>query len=85
MTYLDVLPFHWDPVAVSDADIFTAIREWRNKQLALSDWTQLSDAPCDKITWAAYRQQLRDLPSQNEDPRLIILPASPLEASVIAP
>jgi len=40
------------------------IKLWRNAQLASSDWTQLSDAPTDKVAWAAYRQALRDLPAQ---------------------
>ena len=40
------------------------IKLWRNTQLALSDWTQLPDAPTDKTAWAEYRQALRDLPAQ---------------------
>ena len=37
------------------------IRSWRNRQLVLSDWTQLPDAPADSSEWASYRQQLRDI------------------------
>jgi hypothetical protein len=40
------------------------IKNWRNYQLAASDWTQLPDAPVDKAAWATYRQALRDLPAQ---------------------
>jgi hypothetical protein len=40
------------------------IKLWRNNQLAVSDWTQLPDAPVDKAAWATYRQALRDLPAQ---------------------
>jgi hypothetical protein len=40
------------------------IKLWRNAQLAVSDWTQLADAPVDKAAWATYRQALRDLPAQ---------------------
>lgn len=40
------------------------IKLWRNAQLAVSDWTQLADAPVDKAAWASYRQALRDLPAQ---------------------
>ena len=40
------------------------IKLWRNAQLAISDWTQLPDAPVDKAAWATYRQALRDLPAQ---------------------
>ena len=40
------------------------IKLWRNAQLTASDWTQLPDAPVDKVKWATYRQALRDLPAQ---------------------
>ena len=40
------------------------IRLWRNSELTVSDWTMHTDAPTDKIAWAAYRQALRDLPAQ---------------------
>ena len=38
------------------------VRAQRDRLLAASDWTQLADAPVDKAPWAAYRQELRDLP-----------------------
>jgi hypothetical protein len=40
------------------------IRNWRNYELARTDWTQVADAPVDKAAWATYRQALRDLPVQ---------------------
>jgi hypothetical protein len=40
------------------------IRNWRNYELARTDWTQVDDAPVDKAAWAIYRQALRDLPAQ---------------------
>ena len=40
------------------------IRLWRNAELAKTDWTQVADAPVDKVIWATYRQALRDLPEQ---------------------
>jgi len=40
------------------------IRQWRNAELAASDWTQLEDSKADKAEWATYRQLLRDLPAQ---------------------
>lgn len=36
-------------------------RNWRAIELAQCDFTQLSDSPSNKETWATYRQQLRDL------------------------
>ena len=40
------------------------IKLWRNAELIASDWRMHTDAPTDKIAWAAYRQALRDLPAQ---------------------
>lgn len=44
------------------------VRNDRNAKLLSCDWTQLADAPisdADKTAWATYRQQLRDVPSNN--------------------
>lgn len=48
--------------AADMADKLARLR--RNELLAASDWTQTADAPVDRNAWAAYRQQLRDLPEQ---------------------
>ncbi len=53
------------------------IRLWRGIELSLSDWTQLPDAPVDKIIWAEYRQALRDLPTQSESADDVIIPKKP--------
>ena len=53
------------------------IRNWRNAELAASDYTQLSDAPADKAAYAIYRQELRDLLAQSEDARAFIFPIKP--------
>jgi len=56
------------------------VRAERNTLLALSDWTQLNDAPLndiEKTAWATYRQELRDITSQNEFPTTIIWPIEP--------
>jgi hypothetical protein len=60
-----------------DATVFKAIRCYRNQLLLESDWTQLEDSPVDKSVWAEYRQQLRDLPLSNVNPRLIVFPELP--------
>jgi len=39
------------------------LRGKRAKLLLECDWTQVADAPVDKQAWQAYRQALRDLPS----------------------
>jgi hypothetical protein len=40
------------------------IRQERNRLLAESDWTQITDATADKEAWATYRQALRDITLQ---------------------
>ena len=43
------------------------LRNYRNKLLAVSDWTVLPDSPLSeskKNEWKTYRQALRDLPSK---------------------
>jgi hypothetical protein len=47
---------------------WAVIRAERNARLTASDWTQLADAPVDAAEWAAYRQELRDLPANTTDP-----------------
>lgn len=64
------------PDATDDAKL-QQIRNWRNDELAATDWTQLSDAPVDKVAWARYRQSLRDLPSQIDDFDNVQIPARP--------
>lgn len=54
-----------------------AVRNERNLLLAESDWTQLADATVDKVSWAAYRQALRDLPSQAGFPHNVTWPNKP--------
>lgn len=40
------------------------IREKRNALLAKCDFTQITDAVCDKASWSVYRQHLRDITTQ---------------------
>jgi len=50
---------------VSDDEIMSQLREYRNQLLVSSDWTQLPDVPLDAdaiLAWKNYRQQLRDFP-----------------------
>jgi hypothetical protein len=56
------------------------VRDLRDLRLALSDWTQLADCPLDeteKAAWAAYRQELRDIPQQVGFPEFVSWPAIP--------
>lgn len=63
----------------TDEEILFAIRTYRNNELQASDWTQLSDVDlANKWDWAVYRQELRDMMAQNEDPKLIVFPTPPV-------
>ena len=56
---------------------WNVIRAERNAKLSASDWTQLADASLTetkKAEWATYRQDLRDLPSTQNDPFNIVWP-----------
>jgi len=78
MIWQDLLILPIDETNPSDENIKTAIRGWRNRELAASDWTQLPDVDlANKWDWAVYRQSLRDMMAQNEDPKLIVFPEPP--------
>lgn len=56
------------------------LRARRNDMLSDCDWTQLADAPltdAQKTAWAAYRQELRDVPSQSGFPWNVTWPVKP--------
>lgn len=71
--------FSWqaDQDSIDDEMLLKVIRWRRNSLLISSDWTQIPDSAVDKQAWLEYRQQLRDLPSQNNNPRLIVFPELP--------
>lgn len=54
-----------------------SIRQYRNKLLTSTDWTQVYDAPVDKTAWAIYRQELRDITLQPGFPWDINWPVEP--------
>ena len=53
------------------------LRRMRDSELSACDWTQVPDAPVDRAAWATYRQALRDLPSNTQDPRNPVWPTPP--------
>lgn len=70
-------PWHNETI-ISNEEIQSLIRQWRNTQLEISDWTQLADvAIFNKEQWAQYRQELRQILKQNNDPKLIVFPEPP--------
>jgi hypothetical protein len=54
-----------------------AVRAERDRRLSACDWTQVADAPVDPVAWAAYRQELRDIPQDYNDPDLVVWPEKP--------
>lgn len=63
--------------AAMDEEQAKKVRADRNQRLAECDWTQLPDAPVDQAIWAVYRQELRDISSQEGFPWTIIWPDKP--------
>lgn len=55
-------------VSTKNLEKAVSVRAERNRRLTESDWTQVADAPVDQAAWAAYRQALRDIPSQEGFP-----------------
>jgi hypothetical protein len=54
-----------------------AVRSERNRLLTASDWTQLADSPVYKTAWATYRQELRDISTQDGFPTTVVWPVKP--------
>jgi len=70
----DYMTGEWVP---DDETAWAIFKSERNLRLAACDWTQVPDAPVDHQAWAVYRQQLRDLPENTEDPRHPVWPTPP--------
>jgi hypothetical protein len=77
MNYLDFVAQHENANEVPNEYFVERIRNWRNAELASCDWTQVEDSTANKTAWAEYRQALRDLPTQNADPKKIKFPTKP--------
>jgi len=63
--------------SAKDADQAKSVRSTRNDKLKECDWTQITDATVDKVLWATYRQELRDISSQVGFPWTITWPTQP--------
>ena len=61
---------------------WTDIRATRDNLLALTDWTMTTGATVDQAQWAAYRQNLRDIPQTYKDKTLddVVWPTQPSTA-----
>ena len=63
--------------AGADTRAAAEVRAERNTKLTATDWTQIADSTADKPAWAAYRQDLRDVPLQVGFPQSVTWPAKP--------
>ena len=69
-----------DGPAAFEAVAWEAVRVDRNGRLAKSDWTALGDhqlSEVEEAAWWAYRQSLRDVPQDHDDPTDITWPEPP--------
>lgn len=55
-----------------------AVKKQRNDLLKSSDWTQVADAPVNRDAWATYRQELRNIPTQDGFPFNLTWPTPPV-------
>lgn len=67
----------WRVVDLPEDQAATNVRAERDRRLADTDWTQVLDAPVDRTAWAAYRQQLRNVPQQEGFPFNVVWPTQP--------
>jgi hypothetical protein len=69
-----------DKLVARRARLFNKLRQQRNEKLQACDYTQMPDSPLSeelKEAWANYRQALRDLPANTENPSNPIWPTKP--------
>lgn len=72
-----------EEIQIHKNSFWNNIRGVRNDKMSKSDWTQLTDSPLSsekKLEWAQYRQALRDITTQNIDPRTegVVWPTEPV-------
>ena len=62
------------------SEAWAELRNTRNIELTLCDWTQSADCPltdAKKVEWQTYRTALRNLPENTSDPRNPTWPSKP--------
>ena len=68
--------------AVDDTLTWDSIRATRDQILIDTDWTMTTGASVDQAQWAAYRQNIRDIPQTYKDktPDEVVWPTQPSTA-----
>ena len=82
--YYDWTSYEW---TLNSERLWAAVRAKRDSLLKQADWTQLPDAPLtdnEKLAWNAYRQELRDVPSNNPNIQFVEAISWPTPPSFIA-
>ena len=70
----------YDDAVSQQAKQWSVVRIERNAKLSECDWTQLVDSALSveaQAAWGVYRQALRDIPADNNDPYNIDWPTAP--------
>ena len=80
--YLEWAKTNTAEAADEDTLTWDSIRATRDKILKDTDWTMTTGATVDQAQWAAYRQNLRDLPQTYKDktPDDVVWPTQPSTA-----
>ena len=80
--YLEWAKTNTAEAADEDTLTWDSIRATRDKILKDTDWTMTTGATVDQAQWAAYRQNLRDIPQTYKDktPDDVVWPTQPSTA-----
>ena len=80
--YLEWAKTNTAEAADEDAPTWDSIRATRNKILIDTDWTMTTGASVDQAQWAAYRQNIRDIPQtySGKTPDEVVWPTQPSTA-----
>jgi hypothetical protein len=78
----------WNVVALSEELKWDYVRLQRDWQLINSDWTQASDSTqsvtaAEKVLWATFREELRNLPATYATAEEVVFPTPPADLPIV--
>lgn len=68
------------PINIIKNSQWESVKSKRNKLISEVDWTQMDDSPLSqekKDEFKLYRQKLRDIPQDFDDPFSVVFPIKP--------